>query len=99
MSLVRLNVSFWIKLFSKNSHYEWDMKFKASSDLICTLIQSVRKWKAFSYLKFRPNLSLLLNLALGLNHKINPCISQKLGLFFSNGTALAKSANIKIKLK
>ena len=31
-------VSFWIKFFAKNFLYKWDLKFKASSDLICTLI-------------------------------------------------------------
>ena len=32
------DVSFWIKFFAKNFLYKWDLKFKASSDLICTLI-------------------------------------------------------------
>ena len=31
-------VSFLIKFFAKNFLYKWDLKFKASSDLICTLI-------------------------------------------------------------
>ena len=31
------DVSFWIK-FTKHFLYKWDMKFKASSDLICNLI-------------------------------------------------------------
>ena len=31
-------VSFWIKFFAKNFLYKSDLKFKASFDLICTLI-------------------------------------------------------------
>ena len=33
-----LYISFWITFFAKNFLYKWDLKFKASSDLICTLI-------------------------------------------------------------